>query len=175
MNNVGGGTSIRLRLASETSQEMWSTSSRLPSILGIVDETWRCQLEPVNERLSVSLDSRDCSQKNKSSADWTKEERESSLPSQEAFHVQHSCSPKKLGSELRARNRICGNTGRVIIRSAGDNARTKRLQQQSHPSNWGKGRHERVGVCTLSANRSANPLTILRGAPYKSSAQSDPM
>ena len=39
MNNVGAGTSIRLRLASETSQEMWSTSSRLPSILGIVDET----------------------------------------------------------------------------------------------------------------------------------------
>src|ERR1035438_1905646 len=37
--NVGAGTSIRLRLASETSQEMWSTSSRLPSILGIVDET----------------------------------------------------------------------------------------------------------------------------------------
>ena len=35
------GTSIRLRLASETSQEMWSAASRLPSILGIVDVTRR--------------------------------------------------------------------------------------------------------------------------------------
>jgi uncharacterized membrane protein YphA (DoxX/SURF4 family) len=37
------GTSIRLRLASETSQEMWSAASRLPSILGIVDVTRRFQ------------------------------------------------------------------------------------------------------------------------------------
>ena len=51
-------------------------------------------------------------------------------------------SPEKLGSKLRARNRICGNAGWVIVRSPGDNARAKRLQQQSHPSSWSKCRHE---------------------------------
>ena len=35
----------------------------------------------------------------------------------------------------------------------------------------GKCRHERVGVCTLPANQSANPLTILHGAPYRLSVK----
>jgi hypothetical protein len=55
-------------------------------------------------------------------------------------------SPEKLGSKLCARNRISRNAGWVIVGSPGDDARAKRLQQQSHPSNWGEFRHERVGV-----------------------------
>ena len=88
---------------------------------------------------------------------------------------RQECGPEKLGSKLRARNRICRNAGWVIVGSPGDDARPKRSQQQSHPSNWGKCRHERVGVCTLPANQSANPLTILHVAPYKLSVQSGPM
>jgi hypothetical protein len=55
-------------------------------------------------------------------------------------------SPEQLGSKLRARNRICGNAGWIIVRSPGDNARAKRLQQQSYPSGWSKCRHERAGA-----------------------------
>ncbi len=36
----------------------------------------------------------------------------------------------------------------VIVGSSGDNARAKRLPQQSHPSSWREFRHERVGAQT---------------------------
>jgi pimeloyl-ACP methyl ester carboxylesterase len=88
---------------------------------------------------------------------------------------RQECGPKKLGSKLCARNRIGRNAGWVIVGSPGNDARPNRSQQQSYPSNWGKCRHERGGVCTLPANLSANPLTILHVAPYKLSVQSDPM
>jgi len=55
-------------------------------------------------------------------------------------------SPERLGSKVRARNRICGDAGWVIVGSPGDNARANRFQQQSHPSSCGKRRHERVGT-----------------------------
>src|SRR5450755_2553143 len=62
--------------------------------------------------------------------------------------------PEQLGSKLCARNGICGNAGWVIVGSPSDDARSKRLQQRSHPSRWGKCRHERVGPCILPPNRS---------------------
>jgi hypothetical protein len=55
---------------------------------------------------------------------------------------RQECSPEKFGSKLRARHRIRGNARWVIVSSPGDNAWAKRLQQQSHPSSWGKYRHE---------------------------------
>jgi len=62
---------------------------------------------------------------------------------------RQECGPKKLGSKLRDRNGICRNAGWVIVGSPGDYSWSKRPQQQSHPSNWGKCRHEQVGMCTL--------------------------
>jgi hypothetical protein len=59
---------------------------------------------------------------------------------------RQECSPEKLGSKLCARNRIGGNARWVIVGRSGDNARAKRLQQQSRPSSWGECRHERVGA-----------------------------
>jgi hypothetical protein len=38
---------------------------------------------------------------------------------------RQECSPEKLGSKLRARNRICGNPGWVIVGSPGDKAWAK--------------------------------------------------
>jgi hypothetical protein len=61
---------------------------------------------------------------------------------------RHERGPEELSSKLCACNRICGNAGWVIVGGPSDNARTKRLQQQSHPSRWGKCRHAQVGVCT---------------------------
>jgi hypothetical protein len=77
---------------------------------------------------------------------------------------RQECGSEKLGPKLRARDRICGNAGWVIVGSPGDDARSKRSQQQSHPSNWGKCGHEQVAVCTPPANHRANPFTILHGA-----------
>jgi hypothetical protein len=62
--------------------------------------------------------------------------------------LRQKCSPEKFGSELRARDRICGNARWVVVGSSGDNARAKRLPQQSHPSSWSKCRHETVGAQT---------------------------
>jgi hypothetical protein len=63
------------------------------------------------------------------------------------------CSPEKRGSKLRARHGICGNARWVIVGRPGDNARAKRLQQQSHPSSWSKCRHEKVGAQTAYESR----------------------
>jgi hypothetical protein len=53
---------------------------------------------------------------------------------------------KKTGPMLRARNRIGGDAGWVIVGRPGDDARAQRSQEQSHPSNWGKYRRGRVGT-----------------------------
>jgi hypothetical protein len=55
-------------------------------------------------------------------------------------------SPKKLRSKLRACNRICGDPRRVIVGGTGDDPRTKRLQQLSHPSRWPRLMHDRTGA-----------------------------